>query len=150
MLDIYTYENLSSQEALEKSLKNYHIDKYELIYNEYGKPFLKDRDLFFNISHTKNTIVIAISDKEVGIDLQVKSYRPRVIDKYFTPSEQTLVDNSLDKADTFTKVWVKKEAYVKMIGQGLSYGLKKVDTPLLNIKVSKKDDLYMAVCLKDS
>ena len=77
-------------------------------------------------------------------------YKPRVKDKYFTKSEIEYIDNALDKEDAFTRVWVKKEAYVKMLGQGLSYGLRNVDTNSLDIDVQKKDNLYMAVCLKNS
>lgn len=150
MLKIYEYKDISSKEALKKTLKNYNINNIELVYNEYGKPYLKDNAVYFNISHTKNTIVIAVSDTEVGIDIQYKCYKPRVKDKYFTKSEIEYIDNALDKEDAFTRVWVKKEAYVKMLGQGLSYGLKNVDTNSLNIDVQKKDNLYMAVCLKNS
>ena len=150
MLKIYEYKDISSKEALEKSLAKHHITHYELVYNEYGKPYLKDNAVYFNISHTKNIIVVAVSDKEVGVDIQYKCYRPRVKDKYFTKEEKAYIDNSLDKEDAFTAIWVKKEAYLKMIGQGLSYGLNNVDTTKLAISVTNNEDLYMAICLKNS
>ena len=37
-----------------------------------------------------------------------------------------------------------------MLGQGLSYGLNNVDTIKLDISVTNNEDLYMAICLKNS
>ena len=150
MLKIYTFEDLSSKEALAKALKHHNIINYTLVYNEYGKPYLKDYNLYFNISHTKNIVVIGISNKELGVDIQYKCYKPKVKDKYFTEEEKAFIENAEDPEDAFTTIWVKKESYLKMLGQGLSYDLKKVDTNKLNIQVQKKNNLYMAICLKDS
>lgn len=150
MLKIFAYKNLDSKEALATSLKSLDIKNYSLIYNEYGKPYLKDNQVYFNISHTKDTVVVAISDKEVGIDIEYKRYKTKVMNKYFNEKEIEFINSAEDKEEAFTIIWVKKEAYVKMIGQGIAYGLKDVDTTALNIKVTKKDDLYMAVCLKEN
>lgn len=38
---------------------------------EHGKPYLKDYPNFhFNLSHTRNVITVAISDKPVGVDIE--------------------------------------------------------------------------------
>jgi phosphopantetheinyl transferase len=35
-----------------------------------------------------------------------------------------------DKADRLTKIWCLKEAYVKAIGEGVGYGLQRIDVSL--------------------
>lgn len=150
MLKIFKYIDINSKEALKLTFKAINIKDTSIIYNKYGKPYLKNNKLYFNISHTKNIVIIAIADKEVGIDVQYKCYKPQIINKYFTPKEIAYINKALDKEDVFTTIWTKKEAYVKMIGEGLSYGLRKVNTLGLDIKVTKEQNLYMAVCLKES
>ena len=46
MLKIYEYKDISSKEALKRTLKNYNINNIELVYNEYGKPYLKDNAVY--------------------------------------------------------------------------------------------------------
>lgn len=137
MLKIYIKENISSKEILSYALKDYaNIDNYELIYNEYGKPSLKDySDIHFNISHKDNIIVLVIGSREVGIDIEDIKYNELVIKKAFNDKEIDIIDKSLDKAKEFTIMWTIKEAYIKYLGIGLSYGLKKVDSISLRNKV---------------
>lgn len=150
MYKLYIEENISSQDFLSKILKeDYNIDKYELIYNEYGKPFLKDNNLFFNISHDNNLVVIAISDKNIGIDIEYLSYNRFVLKKCFNKKEQHKVSKS-NKEKEFTKIWVMKEAYVKMKGTGIISDLKDIDTTKIkNIDIIDNEEYIIAIC-KDS
>lgn len=53
--------------------KELNISNKEIVlgYNDYGKPFLRNYNYFcINVSHTENAIVIAISDKCIGIDIE--------------------------------------------------------------------------------
>lgn len=149
MYKLYIEKNISSQDFLSKILKeNYDIDKYELIYNEYGKPFLKDNNLFFNISHDNNLAVIAISDKNIGIDIEYLTYNRFVLKKCFNEKEQHKV--KVNKEKEFTKIWVMKEAYVKMKGTGIITDLKDIDTTKIkNIDIIDNEEYIIAIC-KDS
>ena len=151
MYKLYIEKNISSQEFLSKILKeNYNIDKYELIYNEYGKPFLKDNNLFFNISHDNNLVVIAISDKNIGIDIEYLTYNRFVLKKSFNEKEQHKVNDKVNKEKEFTKIWVMKEAYVKMKGTGIITDLKDIDTTKIkNIDIIDNEEYIIAIC-KDS
>ena len=151
MYKLYIEKNISSQDFLSKILKeNYNIDKYELIYNEYGKPFLKDNKLFFNISHDNNLMVIAISDKNIGIDIEYLTYNRFVLKKCFNEKEQHKVNNKVNKEKEFTKIWVMKEAYVKMKGTGIITDLKDIDTTKIkNIDIIDNEEYIIAIC-KDS
>ena len=43
---------------------NIDISNNEILLNEYNKPYIKNLNYFFNISHSKNLVAIIISDKE--------------------------------------------------------------------------------------
>lgn len=77
-------------------LKKYNIDltKEDIKINKNGKPFI-DKNIYFNISHSKDLVAIAISDSEVGVDIE---YLTR-FKKYFDPLE-----------------WVKRESIIKLNG----------------------------------
>ena len=148
MYKLYLEENISSQDLLTKVLKDEQILDQEMVYNEHGKPYLKNKKLFFNISHDRNMTVLVTSDKEIGVDLEYLTYKPSVVNKYFTPREQEIIKNSKNKEYDFTKIWVMKEAYVKMLGTGILYGLERVDTIKLekNFEIIDKDEYLIAIC----
>ena len=121
MYRLYIKENANAKELLKESLKkDYNISDYEIIYNEYNKPYLKNEKIYFNISHSNGTIVLVISDKEIGVDVEYFVYKESVVRKYFTNNEQNEIQNSTNKVYDFTRIWVMKEAFVKMKGTGLS------------------------------
>lgn len=115
----------NTKELLKEVLEENNIDS-KIVYNKYGKPYLENNEIYFNLSNSKEYSVCAISDKEIGVDIQYICYKPRIVNSIYNESEKT--NNSLE----FTKTWVLKEAYVKKIGMGLAYGLKNVDTTKLN------------------
>ncbi|MBQ7199995.1 MAG: 4'-phosphopantetheinyl transferase superfamily protein [Eubacterium sp.] len=54
----------------------------------HGKPVVVGAVCFFNISHTKNIAVCAVSDREVGIDVEHKrELKDPLIRRAFTPEE---------------------------------------------------------------
>ncbi len=141
MYKLYIGKRLTTEEILKR-----HIFLDEIVYNEYGKPYFKNNPIFFNVSHSGDYTVLLVSDKECGIDIQKLTFKKNVINKVCTEIEKNNIKNAFD----FTKIWVKKESYVKMIGQGISYGLKNVDTnKIKNIKVKKYKNYYIAICLKE-
>lgn len=148
MYKIYLEENTSSKELLTKVLQENYIANKEIIYNAYGKPYLKNNELYFNISHDKNITVLVTSDNEIGVDLEYLTYRPSVVKKYFNLKEQNIIKKSRQKEYDFTKIWVMKEAYVKMKGMGITYGLQNVDTVVLanKFEIIDKDDYLIAIC----
>lgn len=149
MYKLFIEKNISSSEFLKSTLnKVYNISNYEIIYNKYNKPYLKDSNLYFNISHDKDITVLVIGDKEIGVDIQYLTYKEKVIKHSFNKKEQLLIENSLNKRYDFTRIWVMKEAYLKCLGIGIEYGLKNVDTTKLNNKINiiNKDTYLIAVC----
>ena len=149
MYKLFTKENTTSKDLLKDVLKNeLNITNYELTFNKYNKPYLKDSDIYFNISHDKNTTILVISDKEIGVDIEYYTYKESVMKKYYNEFEQQEIINSNNKEYEFTRIWVMKEAFVKMKGQGISYGLQNVDTTRLKkqIKLISNEKYIIAIC----
>ena len=149
MYKLFTKENTTSKDLLKDVLKNeLNITNYELTFNKYNKPYLKNRNIYFNISHDKNTTVLVTCDKEIGVDIEYYTYKESVIKKYYNEFEQQEIINSNNKEYEFTRIWVMKEAFVKMKGQGISYGLQNVDTTRLKkqIKLISNEKYIIAIC----
>ena len=131
--------------ALELEL-NYKGD-IRLDKSETGKPFLLDFDQFrFNISHCKGMAVLALSDGEVGIDVEgIRKYRERIVERIFTPEEKQYFNESMDKDLVFTKIWTAKESFIKNIGLGLSYPMEKIELEFIqdNILIKNINDYYI-------
>lgn len=89
-----------------------------------GKPFFPTmQNLYFNITHSRTHIAIALSDTPVGIDLEpLRPYPPMLVHRYFHRDEADYLDTLADerKAEAFTRLWTLKEAYVKYTGTGMA------------------------------
>ena len=121
---------------------------------EKGKPYLDDCPLHIGVTHTDDTVLIAINDKPFGIDCESKERTvknaSRIADKYFCDNEKSYVfEKSSDEKETdmrFLEIWVKKEAYVKFTGEGLS-GMSGCDvTSICGFKlVENKNNLLIYI-----
>jgi 4'-phosphopantetheinyl transferase len=103
-------------------------------YGQQGKPAVEAQDIQFNLSHSADRAVYAISAKHpVGIDLEQIHPLPAadLVDRFFSSAEQIIFHSlpvDLQQA-AFFHAWTQKEAYLKACGTGLS-------TPLAQIEVS--------------
>lgn len=93
----------------------------------YGKPYLMDVDnLFFNISHSKTLLAVAISRiTEIGVDIQIIKHKKNqnIILKDILKADEIKKYNEIDDINKrelyFYKLWVNKEAVSKAIGYGI-------------------------------
>ena len=140
MYKIYIEEDTTSELLLVHALKDYaNIDQYDIDYNKYGKPYLKNiNNIYFNISNTSNINVCVVSDQEIGVDIESPKYVSGIFNLVFTNKEKELVRMSNNKELDFIKIWTMKESYVKLLGVGISFGLKNVDTTKLTDKIDFK------------
>ncbi|WP_347988557.1 4'-phosphopantetheinyl transferase superfamily protein [Methylomonas sp. AM2-LC] len=104
---------------------------------KYGKPILCDHALYFNLSHSANKLVIAVSDLEnIGIDIE--QIKPRnalheIARRVLSVMEFT-VWSSLHISEqlvVFYQLWTKKEAFVKAVGRGMGIGLDQCEVDML-------------------
>ncbi len=101
--------------------------------NYYGKPFLREnkKRIYFNLSHSHEIALLAVAKKRrIGVDIEAirKNFDEiNIAEQFFSTSEietlQSLPRNLRTKA--FFDCWTRKEAFIKAVGQGLSYPLKE-------------------------
>ena len=96
-------------------------DDEMLRYNEHGKPFL-EHGPFFSVSHSRRYSVLAVSDNEIGIDIEMhESPRESLMKRCFTEEEQNFAKLS---TENFLRIWTAKEAALKFLGTGFSFAPK--------------------------
>lgn len=60
-------------------------------YSEKGKPYVKGLPVYFNISHSGDYAVCAVSDCEIGIDIEkIKPVNMRAAEKFATDDEKNI------------------------------------------------------------
>lgn len=96
-------------------------------YGKSGKPYFDNYPYFFNISHSGDYVVCALSQREVGIDLQVHRAAglERMSGRYFSPAEIEAFMRAEDREAFFFRLWTRKEAYGKLTGRGIADALNK-------------------------
>lgn len=123
------------------------IAKQEFSLGEHGKPYLKDfPNIHFNISHSGEYVVCCVSDKPIGIDIQkIGKYNPGVAKKVCNEKELKEIEESVDKAAEFTKLWAQKEAVLKRDGTGFANKDVKNCLDGEKTEVEKIGDYYLSV-----
>ena len=104
-------------------------EKLQFEYRAHGKPVLTAESLCFNLSHSEELALYAVThNREVGIDLE--HIRPipdvgKLAEQFFSPAERAELDALplSKKLDSFFSGWTRKEAYLKARGDGMTYPL---------------------------
>ena len=108
-----------------------------LCYDANGRPYARGADADFNLTHTAEHTFLALcrgadgQAARVGIDAEnlsrVSELRiSQMAERWFSPAEQTEF-LSAPTAESFLRIWTRKEALVKWTGQGLR-SLRDADT----------------------
>lgn len=94
-------------------------------YGERGKPYFERIPLYFNLSHSGDYVLCAVSEREVGADIQ--RFQPvdmmRLAKRFFSEPEcQELVrcEETRERQELFFRLWARKEAYGKLTGEGVA------------------------------
>jgi 4'-phosphopantetheinyl transferase len=106
------------------------------ITNPYGKPALHGHKLEFNLSHSGDFALIAITrQRKVGVDIErirqgISSHV--IVRQYFSKSEVAELQRlpNAQREVAFFTCWTRKEAYIKAQGMGLSLPLESFDVSL--------------------
>jgi len=105
--------------------------------NQYKKPYLKNyNDFHFNISHTHNSIAVAFSNSEIGVDIEkIRERDLQIIQRIFSLQEREYILSADNQDMAFYEIWTRKEAYIKYLGKSLFILLKSFDT--MNNEINK-------------
>ena len=122
----------------------------EIAVAERGKPYFVTGDLHFSISHTKNHVFCALSDGPVGLDAEEmdRDVNLRLAEKILSQSERARWEASADKRAALLRLWVLKEAAVKLSGEGLRGLTNHTDFDPGDPRVTVTDGCYVAVLEK--
>lgn len=109
---------------------------------KYGKVYISNHEnIHFNLSHSGKIVLCAISDMEVGADVE---YIDREIDlniakHYFYNREYENIMNAKNRPEEFFKYWVLKESYMKYTGLGMNLNLDSFEI-IIEDKIRLKND----------
>lgn len=128
------------QGRLESAL-SYHLLTLQLgyqpvfAYGKHGKPTIDaDEPLkqgyaysHFNVSHCKTAVACAVGKGPVGVDVECLGRYSETLAAYTMNDEELGAIQEADDPDTtFTILWTKKEALLKLTGEGITDDLKTV------------------------
>ena len=97
------------------------VEMPDVVLEDRGKPRFPDDPLQFSITHTRDHVFVAISDRSIGIDAEQLDRRIdlRLADKILSPTEKQQYDAAPDKRLALLTFWVLKEAEGKRTGEGI-------------------------------
>lgn len=103
-------------------------DKVAILPDSFGKPTC-ELNVYFNISHSDNQLLLGFSNSEIGVDIEKKDAKTdieKIGERHFSATEfQKMMSFSGDeRTESFFDIWTKKEALIKGIGKGLSIPLQ--------------------------
>lgn len=113
-------------------------------YGRRGKPYLgaisavggiesPSTSLQFNVSHTQGIALIAVTPRvPLGVDIETvraKVTCDKLAERFFSPRESRAILALRGDAqrEAFFRVWSRKEAFIKAVGEGVALGLDTFD-----------------------
>jgi 4'-phosphopantetheinyl transferase len=146
---LFIKEQLGSHLLLTDVLENTYfqeIDKIEYIYNESGKPYIKDSSLYFSLSHSNGIIALTVSKEEIGLDIElIKDVKDTLSRRIMNDLEYNTYQslNKESKKIYFFEVWTSKEAYIKKLGTSITLNPSNIsieeDVLLKKINISSNE-----------
>lgn len=110
--------------------------QFQFSKNEYGKPALSNRVLEFNLSHSGDLALVAVTrGRNIGVDVErirTELERDKIAGRFFSPNEvsELMAFAPVQRDLAFFNCWTRKEAYIKARGLGLSLSLDSFDVSL--------------------
>ena len=122
--------------------------------DEKGKPYLEGySDLYISISHSGPYIACAFGDKPVGVDTEMwkaHSKWRRIVDKMHLREREAFdracggaaSEEAEEPVEAFCDLWVRKESFLKAIGEGLRIPLYAFDTTEERVRQELRKEPY--------
>ena len=127
---------------LKKLLSEKNIENPIFKTGKYGKAYICNyENIHFNLSHSGKIVLCAISNREVGTDVE---YIDRKIDlniakNYFFNREYESIMKSDNPSEEFFNYWVLKESYMKYTGLGMNLDLNSFEI-IIEDRIKLKND----------
>ncbi|WP_022764488.1 4'-phosphopantetheinyl transferase family protein [Butyrivibrio sp. XPD2006] len=133
---------------LDTAMKDIGISSYEVMPDQNKKPRIKGHgDIFFNISHSGDVVILGISDREIGVDIEkIKHFKDSLVNYVFGEDDQNLakelMDSENDADKVYTRLWTVKESIMKHSGKGIAMEPKGISLRLENGKIKASSAVY--------
>lgn len=109
--------------------------------------------VYFNLSHSGDMVLCAVSDAPVGCDIEKATGAPfEVAERVFTKKERRyLLDakNTGEANRRFFRLWTMKESYMKMTGEGLGLSPERIEVDLDTLSILR-DSVIQSCILQNS
>ena len=112
-------------------------DRLQFTYDAFGKPSLAGQTseavINFSVSHSEDQALFGFARaRKIGVDLEYIRADIDVLGlakRYFSPDEFRRLRRlpASEQCEAFYCLWTRKEAYLKACGEGLSFGLERVE-----------------------
>lgn len=130
-------ESAAAFALLHRALKkDFGIAEFRFAYHTQGKPHLESHpEIHFNLSHCRKAVACAIGNRPVGIDIEVLGRYKRSLAEYtmnedemreILSADDTCHDEFSERDIVFTTFWTRKEAFAKLIGEGISTNVRDI------------------------
>ncbi len=125
----------------------------EFLYNCYGKPYLPGNPLYFSLSHSGDYVICAVSEEEIGADIEKNEpVSEGIAGKILTESE-TSEWESLPKSDDAAQLrtdwliqkWTEKESIAKLLGGGLHIRFQTLSASDYDVVTEVRDGYRITV-----
>lgn len=140
----YAFPHLRQEYTIARGAMRHILARYlgieakavQFAYSEQGKPCLVVGDVAFNLSHSGKVALLAVSKgREIGVDVEqvrVVNDLYQVAKSNFSAAENAVLRQLplAKQREGFFNCWTRKEAYIKALGDGLSYPLERFDVTL--------------------
>ncbi len=106
-------------------------------YSKYDKPSLAQaQNLDFNLSHTEGMAIFGFTrGHRIGVDIErfrADFRADEIAERFFSLAEREALRKIPEalRHESFFRIWTRKEAYIKALGEGLSHPLHQFDVSL--------------------
>lgn len=139
--DKFAVEEDKTQRLVSAYLKRKYVGEWNI--SEQGKP-VSDK-IFFNVSHCSGATVIALADRNVGVDIEkIRPVADKLKDYVAASGERAEILTDED----FFRVWTAKESLVKAEGFGVNRKPKEIPAlPFDGIKRYLNKTYYSRNCV---
>ncbi len=144
--DNYIISHYMLNKQLAKELKT-PSDSLNINSKNWTKPYIPNTDIDFNLSHSNNLFCFAITKTgQIGVDIEKINnikYMYSIVNNYMHINEINYIyDNFIsnkDQISRFFEIWTRKEAFLKMLGIGISTELSQINMTPNNRTISIND-----------
>lgn len=107
--------------------------------NADGKPYIKEySEFYYNLSHSREYVALVVDDCPVGIDVEgIRVGYQKLVTRFFAEEEIEILQKQWSD-ELFTKLWTRKESYLKATGYGMRMPLNGFSTVEEQVQLNDK------------